>query len=189
MLPFRSGPGSFPGWLLSLVLILMLPILIVAQSSLAKGKGGKKRQNRQAAAAKQSPLPGEESLTNIPLPTGHEAKGLVLPDYDTQGRLRGKFEAGTAHRIDDDHIGFQNLKITTYTPEKKPDLEIDLRTSVLNLKTRVLSSKERSFVKRADFRITGDSVQFDTVARTGRLMGNVKMVITDNSRLMGKENE
>jgi len=42
-----------------------------------------------------------------PLPIGHEAKGLVLPDFDSEGHLRGKFEAGIAHRIDQEHIGFQ----------------------------------------------------------------------------------
>ena len=68
-------------------------------------------------------ISGEQSLTNIPLPIGHEAKGLVLPDFDADGRLRGKFEAGTAHRIDQEHVGFQQLKITTYTPEDQPDLQ------------------------------------------------------------------
>ncbi len=106
--------------------------------------------------------PGEQSLTNIPLPIGHEAKGLVLPDFDGEGHLRGKFEAGTARRIDQQHIGFQHLKITTYTPESQPDLQIDMQTSVLDLKTRVLSSQERTTIQRADFNIAGDSVQFDT---------------------------
>ena len=92
-------------------------------------------------------------------------------------------------RIDDGHIGFQDLKITTYTPEKNVDLQIDLRTSVLDLKTRILSSQERTVVKRSDFNIVGDSAQFDTVARTGRLIGNVKMVITDKSGLLGKKTE
>src|SRR5207302_3974319 len=130
--------------------------------------------------------PGEQSLTNIPLPIGHEAKGLVLPDFDPNGHLRGRFEAGTARRMDQEHIGFQHLKITTYTPQSEPDLQIDMNTSVLDLKTRVLSSKERTTIRRADFNITGDSVQFDTNSKTGRLIGNIKMVITDKSHLTAK---
>ena len=125
-------------------------------------------------------------MTNIPLPIGHEAKGLVLPDFDGDGRLRGKFEAGTAHRIDQEHVGFQHLKITTYTPESQPDLQIDMNTSVLDLKTRILSSQERTTIQRSDFNIAGDSVQFDTNSKTGRLIGNVKMVITDKSHLTAK---
>jgi len=132
--------------------------------------------------------PGEQSLTNIPLPIGHEAKGLVLPDFDGDGRLRGKFEAGTAHRIDQEHVGFQQLKITTYTPQSQTDLQIDMHTSVLDLKTRILSSQERTTIQRSDFNIAGDSVQFDTNSKTGRLIGNVKMVITDKSHLTAKPN-
>jgi hypothetical protein len=178
--PNRSG-GC---WLLS---ILILSILL--SPSFGKAKGGHKKQNRAETEATPTPSPGEESLTNIPLATGHEAKGVILPDYDSEGRLRGKFIAGAARRIDEGHIGFRNLKITTYTREQQPDLQIDLRTSVLDLKTRVLTSQERTFVRRVDFNIEGDSVRFDTVARTGRLIGNVKMIITDKSHLMGKEQQ
>lgn len=144
----------------------------------------------QPKARKKKPggSPAEQSLTNIPLPIGHEAKGLVLPDFDADGRLRGKFQAGTAHRIDQEHVGFQQLKITTYTPQSETDLQIDMSTSVLDLKTRILSSQERTTIQRSDFNIAGDSVQFDTNAKTGRLIGNVKMVITDKSHLTAKPN-
>ena len=171
-------------WFLTMWLfsgLLAVSVLTPHASGQSKGRKGKARTK---AAPSASPV--EQSLTNIPLPIGHEAKGLVLPDFDGEGHLRGKFEAGTAHRIDQEHIGFEHLKITTYTPEDQQDLKIDMSTSVLNLKTRVLSSKERTTIQRADFNIAGDSVEFDTNSRTGRLIGNVKMVITDKSRLTAK---
>jgi lipopolysaccharide assembly outer membrane protein LptD (OstA) len=123
------------------------------------------------------------------LPIGHEAKGLVLPDFDSEGRLRGRFEAGIARRIDQDHVQFNVLKITTYTPEKQQDLTIEMNESVFDLKTRILSSKERTKVTRADFNIVGDSVEFDTNTRTGKLIGNVKMVITDQTRFKPQTTE
>src|SRR4026209_1260190 len=166
-------------WLLSVVLGLS----ILTPNALAQSK---ERKGRARAKAAPSASPGEQGLTNIPLPIGHEAKGLVLPDFDGDGRLRGKFEAGTAHRIDQEHVGFQHLKITTYTPQSQPDLRIDMSTSVLDLKTRILSSQERTTIQRSDFNIVGDSVQFDTNSKTGRLIGNVKMVITDKSHLTAK---
>ena len=166
-------------WLLS----ALLSILMGLPDALAQSKG---RKGKPRAKAGPSSSPGEQSLTNIPLPIGHEAKGLVLPDFDGDGHLRGKFEAGTAHRIDQEHIGFEQLKITTFTPEDQQDLRIDMSTSVLDLKTRILSSKARTTIQRADFNIAGDSVDFDTNSRTGRLTGNVKMVITDKSRLTAK---
>jgi len=167
------------------LLLISLFIFILAPTVFGQSQGRKKRTR---ATASPSASPGEQSLTNIPLPIGHEAKGLVLPDFDANGHLRGRIEAGTAHRIDEEHIGFQVLKITTYTPENQSDLRIDMNTSVLDLKTRVLSSQERTTIQRADFNIVGDSVQFDTNSRTARLIGNVKMVITDKSHLTAKPN-
>jgi len=168
-------------WLVS----VLICVVIEAPQVSGQSKGGKKKAATSATAGGS---PGEQSLTNIPLPIGHEAKGLVLPDFDGDGRLRGKFEAGTAHRIDQEHVGFQHLKITTYTPQSQPDLQIDMKTSVLDLKTRILSSQERTTIQRSDFNIAGDSVQFDTNSKTGRLSGNIKMVITDKSHLTGKPN-
>jgi len=184
MLLFLSDRSATRGWL---VWSILVPVLILASEASGQLKGQKKKHAR--AAAIPSVSPAEQSLTNIPLPIGHQAKGLVLPDFDGEGHLRGRFEAGTAHRIDQEHVGFEHLKITTYTPENQADLQIDMHTSVLDLKTRVLSSQERTTIQRADFNIVGDSVQFDTNTRTGRLIGNVKMVITDRSHLERKASE
>jgi hypothetical protein len=186
MLPSRSGRSANWSWFVCLLSILFSSILISTGPASAQAKEGRKKK---FLVATPSVSPGQQSLTNIPLPIGHEAKGLVLPDFGTDGRLRGKFEAKTARRIDEEHVGFQDLEIMTYTPDNRPDLTIDMRTSVLDLKTRVLSSRERTTIKRADFNITGDSVQFNTNTRTGHLVGNVKMVITQQSQLMGKESE
>lgn len=163
----------------------LMCVVIAASQVSGQSKGGKKKAGTSATVGGS---PGDQSLTNIPLPIGHEAKGLVLPDFDGDGRLRGKFEAGTAHRMDQEHVSFQHLKITTYTPESQTDLQIDMQTSVLDLKTRILSSQERTTIQRSDFNIAGDSVQFDTNSKTGRLIGNVKMVITDKSHLTAKPN-
>jgi hypothetical protein len=172
-------------WTSICLLSAVLSILIGLSNASAQSKGRKGKPRTKAGASSSA---SEQSLTNIPLPIGHEAKGLVLPDFDGDGHLRGKFEAGTAHRIDEEHVGFEQLKITTYTPEDQQDLRIDMSTSVLDLKTRILRSKERTTIQRADFNIAGDSVEFDTNSRTGRLVGNVKMVITDKSRFTAKPN-
>jgi hypothetical protein len=185
MLLFRSSPESIRGWLVSSLSMFLLILISAAQVS-AQSKGHKRKPAGGAASPAVSP--GEQNLANIPLPVGHEAKGLVLPDFDSEGHLRGRFEAGTARRIDEGHVGFEHLKITTYTPENQPDLLIDMHTSVLDLKTRILSSQERTTIQRTDFNIVGDSVQFDPNTKTGRLIGNVKMVITDRSHFEGKPN-
>jgi len=190
----QGGSGNCPYqramywlWLILLIVIFAAAGPVFADKDKGKNKGGKKKTNMASATASASP--GEQSLTNIPLPIGHEAKGLVLPDFDLEGHLRGKFVASTARRIDEEHIRFQDLKITTFTPENQIDLQIDMQTSLFDLKTKILSSQERATVKRADFNIVGDSIQFDTNTRTGRMIGNVKMVITSQSHLLEKAQE
>ena len=167
------------------VMVALCSALAETNVKPGKRKGGKRKDAIPSASAGAGE---EQSLTNIPLPIGHEAKGLVLPDFDLEGRLRGKFVAGSARRIDQDHIGFHDLKITTYNDSNQVDLEIAMQTSVFDLTTRILRSDERTTVRRADFNIVGDSAVFDTNARTSRMVGNVKMVITDQSRFVEKQN-
>ncbi len=101
--------------------------------------------------------------------------------------MRARFEAGTAKRIDADHLSFSTLKMTTYNEQNKPDLVIEMPASSLDLNTRVISSKERTKVVRADFEIVGDTMQFDTVSRQGTLVGNVKMVIINGTAVTGQK--
>jgi len=143
-------------------------------------KHGKKKK---AAETSESATPTPESNSQVPLPVGHEAKGLVLPDFDGNGHLRGRFVAGTARRVDQDHMQFRELNITTFTEDNQIDLQIAMADSVLDLNTHVLSSPQRTTIKRADFEIVGDTARFDTAARQGTITGNVKMVISDQSKL------
>jgi hypothetical protein len=187
MLLFLNGRSGGCGRFFVLLSILLLAIALPSEPAAAAKPKGKKEKKSLSATA--TPSPGEQNLANIPLPIGHEAKGLVLPDFDLEGHLRGKFEAVSATRLDEVHIGFHTLKITTYTTENKRDLTIDLSEAMLNLKTRILSSKERTTIQRTDFNISGDSVEFDTNTRSGKLLGNVKMVITTQSQLLANPNQ
>lgn len=143
----------------------------------------------EAKTRKPSPTPESKEdlgLKNIPLTVGHEAKGLVLPNYDVKGHLLGRFAAATASRVDDQHVHFSNLKMQTYDEHEKPDFNIDMTDAILNLDTRVLESKERSTIKRIDFEIAGDSLIFNTVTHQGTLKGRVHMTIFDKSQLTGR---
>ncbi len=179
MLPFRNGraPRALFFGLIG-ASFLVAPADFEQQS---KKHGGKKNKDNEATSQSATPSPG--SNTQVPLPIGHEAKGLVLPDIDENGHLRGRFVAGTARRLDQDHMQFRELNITTYTEDNQIDLQIAMADSVLDLNTRVLSSPQRTTIKRADFEIVGDTARFDTAARQGTITGNVKMVITDQSKL------
>src|SRR5437867_10938877 len=100
MLPFRSGRVRRWSAVVSLLSIFLWLIFASAGPALAgKSKAGKKKKQTLATSA-TSPPAGEQSLTNIPLPIGHEAKALVLPDSDPDAHLRAKFLPDTAARID-----------------------------------------------------------------------------------------
>ncbi|MEP6809866.1 MAG: hypothetical protein ABI992_06460 [Chthoniobacterales bacterium] len=146
-----------------------------------------------AAEPKVTPHPrgvkpaSSPGLTGIPLPIGHEAKGLVLPDYNLKGELQARFEAALAKRIDTEHVKFTGVKLTTYTPENTPDLSVEMPTSILDLNTRIITSQERSTIRRVDFTISGDTLKFDTKDRKGLLVGNVKMVLTNQASVLEKK--
>lgn len=163
---------------------LLILLLVCALGSTAMGEGkGRKRKKQQAEEKTEA-----KKEDSVPLPVGHEAKGLVLPDYDLRGILSNKFVAGVARRLDDNHLQMRDLKMTTFT-RQKPDLQIEMSDSVLDLKTRVISTKQRTTVRRTDFEIAGDTMQFDTMKRQGTMAGNVKMVITGQAQLMPKGSE
>ena len=129
-------------------------------------------------------------MTNVPIAAGHDAKGLVLPDFDLSGRLRGKLQAGITRRLDDQHIEFKDVRFTTFVPETQtPDLQIVMTTSVFNLKTQVMTSNERASVKRTDFEISGDTMKFEMISRQGTLAGNVKMIVRGKARAPRAEGE
>lgn len=177
MLPFLSGRAG------RVIFLGLLAFLIAPADFAQQPKKQKKAKGTESPSASASATASPGSGGPVPLPIGHEAKGLVLPDIDENGHLRGRFVAGTARRVDQNHMQFSDLNITTYTEDNKIDLQIAMADSVLDLNTRVLSSPQRTTIKRADFEIVGDTVRFDTAARHGTITGNVKMVITDQSKL------
>ena len=178
MLPFGRARAGFSGASFALLLVIVMTCVALAGSpSATPGTEAKAK-----AKSKERPK-GDEGLKDIPIATGYDAKGLVLPEFDHEGRLRGRLEAGITRRLDEERVEFKSVKFTTFTPEtEKPDLEIVMSTSVFNLKTQVLNSSEKTTIKRADFEIVGDTMQFEMISRQGTLDGNVKMVVHGKTR-------
>ena len=176
MLPCRSGSRLFRGTRLSFVFLLVGSCLAVA------GDG----KHRKAAPTPTPDASKEDlGLKNIPLTVGHEAKGLVLPNYDLQGHLLGRFEADTAARIDQNHVHFTNLKMLTFNQQEKPDFNVNMTDATLNLETRVIDSKRRTMIKRTDFEIAGDTMEFNTLTHQGTMVGNVQMTIFNQKEIAG----
>lgn len=183
MLRFRSATGYGRA-----LVILGLSVALGSLAFAGEGKGKHRKAAAKAAVQQETdPATAEKNdLSAVPLPIGHEAKGVVIPDYDGQGRLSNRFNAGIAKRIDTENIQLRDLKMNTFTPQQKPDLSIVMSDSVLNLKTRILTSPQHTTVKRADFEIVGDTIKFNTATRQGTMTGNVKMTIYGASELLPK---
>ena len=182
MLPFRSGRAEYSGASSALLLFILLSCAALAADKTAQPKSTAK------SSPKESPK-AQEGITSVPIPIGRDAKGLVLPEFDLLGHMRGRLEAGVTKKLDEEHIEFQSVKFTTFNPADQTDLEISMSDSVFNLKTQVLSSLVRSTVKRADFEISGDRMQFEMITRKGTLSGNVRMIVRGKSRTPGDSSE
>ena len=192
MLPFRSGRAGIASAVSALLLLIFLSCVVLA----AEKKGPKSDVKRATPSATVAPVKKpsrpkpEEGIKDVPITSGHDARGLVLTDFDREGRMRGKLQAGVTRRLDDQNVEFLGVRFTTFVPEtEKPDLDISMDKSVFNLKTQVLSSNVRSTVKRSDFEASGDTMKFEMVTRLGTLEGNVKMVVRGKARTPGNESE
>lgn len=191
MLPSRSGrAGISRAASVFLVLALLSCAVIAAEKKAAKTEAKSPGPVLPVAPAKKSRPKPEEGVRDVPIATGHDAKSVVLPDFDLLGRMRGKLEAGVTRRLDEENIEFEGVKFTTFVPETQtPNLEIIMKTSVFNLRTQVLNSTEPTTVKRSDFEIAGDTMKFEMLTRQGTLTGNVKMVVRGKTRTPRDERE
>jgi len=185
MLPFRSGRAGIASAFSAFLLLTLLTCAVLAAEK--KGPKSEGKSPTPAATAEPKKKPSrpkpEEGIKDVPIAAGHDAKGLVLPDFDIKGHMRGKLQAAVTRRLDDQNIEFLGVKFTTFMPETEtPDLEISMDKSVFNLKTQVLTSNVRSTVKRADFEVAGDTMKFEMVTRLGSLEGNIKMVVRGKPR-------
>lgn len=134
----------------------------------------------QAFAKTKEPKKDDGKL-DFPLPVGQDAKTLVIPFRDADGKLQMNFEIGVARRLDEDNMRMSSATIETYNAEGGLDLRIVLPKSVLNLGSRVLTSEGQVIIERADFRMKGSGLKFNTQTRSGSMTGHSEMEIYDRS--------
>ena len=118
---------------------------------------------------------GQEGF-DIPVPLGIPVKGIKIPHRNEEGKLVMTIEAEVATKLDEQHVDMQNMKIETFDDEGKT-INIELPHSIFNLDTRMLTGDQHALIRREDFEITGDSVEFNTKTRYAVLRGKIRMVI------------
>ena len=123
----------------------------------------------------------------LPVPIGHDVKGLRLPVRNDQGKLDMQFDVETARRIDDQNVEMHTTVIQTYNQQtEKPDAKIYLRDSEMNLDTEVITTKDPVKITRDDFLLTADSGQFNSKTRHGVVYGHIDLVIYNRSEFQTK---
>jgi hypothetical protein len=124
---------------------------------------------------------------DLPVPVGHEVKGLRVPVRNEQGNMEMQFDMETATRLDDQTVEMHTVTIQTYNQQTgKPDAKIDLLTSTMNLDTNVITTKEQVRITREDFELTADGGEFNSKTRQGRVIGNIHLVIYNRNEFQTK---
>ena len=127
---------------------------------------------------------------DIPVPVGHEVKGLRLPVRNNEGKLDILFDIETATRLDAQNVQMQTAAIQTFNQQtSQPEVKIDLRTSTMNLENNLIRSNEPVVISRSDFKLTGDGLEFNSKTRQGRVIGNIRMLIYNRNELDRKQEQ
>jgi hypothetical protein len=134
--------------------------------------------------------PKSERKIDIPIPVGHDAKGLRLPMRNEQGKLQFILDVEHVLRVDQANVQMHNSIIQTYDDQAgAPSAKIELINSVMNTDTNVITTQDPVVITRDDFRLTGDSAVFNTKTRQGKVMKNVRLIIYNRDELKKKDTE
>jgi Lipopolysaccharide-assembly, LptC-related len=130
---------------------------------------------------------GQGRRIELPVPIGHDVKGLRLPIRNDQGKVEMMFDMESARRLDEQNIEMHTVTIQTYNQQTfKPDAKIDLQSSTMNLDTEVITTKEPVRITRDDFVLTAESGEFNSKTRQGAVYGNIHLVIYNRNEFQTK---
>ena len=136
------------------------------------------------AASIAADEPSSERKIDLPVPIGHEVKGLRVPLRTSEGKMDLLFDMESATRLDDQNVEMHTVSIQTFDQQtSKPDAKIDLKKSVMNMETNVITSQDPILVTRSDFQLTGDGMEFNSKTHQGKVRGNIRMVIYNRNEL------
>jgi hypothetical protein len=135
------------------------------------------------------PPSGDRKIV-LPIPIGHDVKGLRVPFRNDEGKMELRMDIEWARRLDEQNVEMRSSIIQTYDQDTyKPSAKVELKTSVMNMDTNVIVSHEPVVVTREDFRLTGDAMEFNTKTRAGKVLGNVRLIIYNRDELANKKSD
>ena len=134
---------------------------------------------RAEPSPKTSPTPAEQEL-DLPVPVGIPVNGIKVPHYNSEGKLELILEADSAQKNDETNVAFTNLKLEAHDDEDRK-IFVEVPQAILNLDTRILTGEKSVKIRREDFTISGDWIEFNTKTRFGTLRGNIHMVLSSEN--------
>ena len=136
-------------------------------------------------APAEEPVQGRK--IEVPVPIGHEVKGLRIPVRNDEGKMEMQFDMESAKRVNDQDIEMHIATIQTYDQQTaKRDAKIELKIAMMNLDTNVIKTSDPVRVSREDFVLTADGGEFNSKLRQGRVVGNIHLVIYNREKLQPK---
>ena len=159
--------------------LLAVTMFFLTRPAAAKGDKKKGGPGKKSASA--------DAKFDVPIPIGHKAEGVVLPYFDERGKLQMNYKIEAATRSDNDHLQMTQVEVETFDEQGKTQMKIDMPSSVLDLKTRIVTSDTPVTIHRADFEVTGERMHFNTETRNGVMTGNVRMLIYNRDEMSSKE--
>src|SRR6516165_11793619 len=131
--------------------------------------------------------PSQGRKIEVPVPIGHEVKGLRIPVRNEEGKMEMQFDMESAKRVSDQDIEMHVATIQTYDQQTaKPDAKIELKIAMMNLDTNEIKTSDPVRVSREDFVLTADGGEFNSKLRLGRVVGNIHLIIYNREKLQPK---
>jgi hypothetical protein len=131
--------------------------------------------------------PAQGRKIEVPVPVGHEVKGLRIPVRNEEGKMEMQFDMESAKRVNDQDIEMRTATIQTYDQQTtKPDAKIELKIAMMNLDTNVIKTRDPVRVSREDFVLTADGGEFNSKLRQGRVIGNIHLIIYNREKFQPK---
>jgi hypothetical protein len=157
--------------------MIALAAALGASTAIAQKSGEEKKKGKEKNVPAKKATAKEDEPLDLPIPKGQPQKGVKVPIYGANGKLKMNFTIGVGTWIDEENIKLQELRVETYKEDGARELDMDLPDAIFNRKTKVISSKTKVLIKRDDFEVTGNSMAFNVETREGSLGGGVRMLV------------
>ncbi|MFZ4115722.1 MAG: hypothetical protein ACOYK6_03240 [Chthoniobacterales bacterium] len=150
---------------------LALTTLVLAEPS-PSPKDSPTAEKAKVGSSKIEPGKNSSAPIDLPAPVGEDMKGIIIPQYDAEGRLVMNFLAEKARKINENDVEIDSLTIGFFEKDGK-DITVLVPHGVFHLDTKILSTDSQVTIKREDFEMVGESATFDTTQRFGTMKGHV----------------